>query len=238
MGKNKRSDYADPNAVGADNNHYMGIGYHIPKGYTTKEVKALFELWNDKLQKSGHVDLEHYSGFSVGRVSPRIRQNHNIKPEHYGSLYNVQLVDTYLTNYFETNRPKTKKLQSHWAIDKLLLHCFCAGVNLGILERLFTKPTKASVAAFIDAHGIDLQAKVVYNNEGRSKYWIYTRTKTALAYCYAWHLTDVNGELTAEDINFYKLHGVDSGATETIINSVRTAAGLPSIALKWEKKNY
>lgn len=238
MGKNKRSEYHNPQAVSSDNAHYMGIGYHIPKGYTNKQMLELFELWNEKLKKSGHQDIEHYSGFSVGRVSPRINQKHNSKLEHYGSLYNVQLVDTYLTNHFEVNRPTTKKLQSFWAIDRFLLQCFCAGLDLGIMERLFIAPTAEAVAAFINATCVDVQAKVIYNNEGRSKYWIYTRTKIALAYCYGWHLSNINGELTTDDINFYKLHGVDSKAAETIINSCRTSAGLEPIQLKWEKKKY
>lgn len=236
MSKNRKRDLSDPAAVDADRTHYMGIGYHIPPGYNAREVHKLFLEWNEKLQKSGHKDIEHYSSYIVGRVSPIIKASHPPKDENIGSQYNIGLVDTYL-NYFEQTKPRSAKEAKLWHIDIMLLQSFSAGVDLGSLIRIFNKPTKRAKAAFRNRWP-GVTTRDVAKHKGRSKFWIYQRTKTALAHCYAWHLTDINGELTVDDVNFLQLHGIDSKATETIINSALAKVGREPISLKWEKKSY
>lgn len=230
-----------PAAVDADNAHYMGHGYFIPSTTDARKMRELFKQWNEILQKSGHVDTEHYSGFSVGKVSPRQKNRHNSDLLQAPSLLNYQLVDTYLTNYFELNKPGNRKLRRLWKLDIFLLRAFTAGIDLGILTRFFAAPVEeADVVskAFNDRYDFTLHTALLKRNKGRSKFWIYSRTKTALAHCYAWHLSDINGELTEADVRVLRLHGIDSKVCETVINRARKLKGLEPIALKWDKKKY
>lgn len=239
MAKSKKSDFDRPEVVEAIQSHYQGIGYFIPSTTDAQQVRDLYNEWNEKLQKSGHCDIEHHSALLTGQVSPRLKKRHNSDLHNAPSLFNYQLADTYLTNYFDHNRPATKRLQSMWLADRTLLAIWTAGINLGDTERLFTNPTTTIVQAFKAKHALEhISDYALMQLKGRSKFWIYHRTRTALAYCYAWHASDVNGELDETALNIYRLHGIDSREAEGIINKARAVAGMQPVKLKWPKKSY
>ena len=239
MARMKRTQLNDPDAISSDAAHYMGRGYFIPSSTNAREVQALFDKWNQLLQKEGHVDIEHYSALSPGKVSPRLRHTTQLNPDNEGSAYNVALVDAYLTNYLEHTRLQSRKVRKYYAIDVFLLKCYSAGVDLGSLVRLFKAPTTESVRIFFSKYNIEgCRPALIHNNTGRSKYWLFTRTNTALAYCYAWHLTDINGELTPELVNMFLFRGLDSKRALGVINKARRKAGLELIKLKWPTLNY
>lgn len=239
MKNSKKQDLNRPAIISAMESQYQGIGYFIPSNTDASQVRELYAEWNEKLQKSGLVDIEHHSAMLTGQVSSRLKGRHNSDLHNAPSLFNYQLADTYLTNYFDHNRPSTKRLQSMWLSDRTLLAIWTAGVNLGETERLFANPTKTTVKHFKTKHGLEhISDYALMQLKGRSKFWVYHRTRTALAYCYAWHASDVNGELDETALNIYRLHGIDSREAEGIINRARLAAGLEPVKLKWEKKSY
>lgn len=239
MAKKIKSDFTSPTVVMNTESHYQGLGYYIPSNTDAKALRQLFTDWNERLAASGHNDIEHFSSLLIGKTSPRLKGRHNSDLHNAPSLFNYQLADTYMSNYFEHTKPTDKRLARFWSSDKVLLTLFTAGINLGEIERLFKSPTEAKVERFKSDYGLEhLTNYSLMLHKGRSKFWIYHRTKTALAHCYAWHNTDINGELTDSDLDLYRLHGIDSKDTETIINRYRAKAGKEPLKLKWLKKLY
>ena len=233
-----KRELLNPKIVTQEENHHIGRGYFIPHGYDAQQVRELYYKWNKILQNSGHTDIEVYSSFMPGRSSPRLRMANPLNPDNAGQAYISSLIDTYL-NHFTYRTVITETQKRFYSLDKFLLQCFSSGIHLGILVKFFKSVSKRTAKTFVLEHNLqDVNLAALVANKGRSKFWIYYRTRSALTYCYAWHLSDINGELTEELVNQVQLHGLDSKDAEKIINRVRKRSKLEPISLKWAKKSY
>lgn len=228
----------NPKIVKNEEDHHIGSGYFIPEGYDAQQLRDLYLEWNLKLQKSGHSDVEVYSNFHPGRSSPRLRRNHPLQVYNSQRQLISNLIDTYL-NYFTRDSVKEKRQKKYYYTDYFLLQCYSNGIHLGILVEFFATVHRRAAERFVAKHELhNINIKALTRAKGRTKFWIYYRTRAALAYCYAWHLSHPLGELTETLVNTYKMHGLDIKEAPGIINRARRRAKLAPIKLKWELKNY
>ena len=197
--------------------HFQGIGYHIPKSYNKSEVLELYKLWNEKLQKSGHRELEHFSSLQPGRSSPFFVEAHNqgiYKESNYTISAFYNLIQTYI-NYYMLSNESRERYKLNWPVYQLLIQDFAAG------KSLITLVDQLKTWAFYNRLPSKNTASRAYGaNKGRSKYWTYISLRKILNHCWLWHITDLNGELAAKDLEHLDFLGLDVPGTEELINSL------------------
>lgn len=216
------------------NKHYEGLGYYIPMGYTKTQVKELFKQWNTKLKKSGHNDVEHFSELGKSSIyfisdkkkSIYIKSNYNLE-----TYYN--LIQTYMHLYFESDLGR-RRFKRNYNFIRLLMRDHVQGIAL-------TKTTEyVKHLSWYKLDESDKPNQYCHSlNYKRSKFYIYITIRAVLNHCWIWHLTDINGELNAQELQHYNFLGLDVPNTERYINEILVAKGLETIKLRLpESKLY
>lgn len=213
--------------------YYQGMGYHVPAGTDKNELRRLYKLWNTKLQKSGHIELEHFSQAAPGRSSPFFvepkTRGVNSQDNYVASAY-FDYIQTYFNHYMSTQAAQDRYKKNYIAFY-LIIQQHLSGVSLTrIVANL---KTREFYHAFPDAK---MRAGAYTKNKNRSKYWTYISIRKVLNHCWLWHLTDINGELSAKQLEHFNFLGLDVPGTEQTINSLSSTVEpiklrIPSIAL-------
>jgi hypothetical protein len=227
-----------PNStVSGAKTHYQGMGYHIPSGYTREQVNQIYSEWQDKLQKSGHVDIEAFSDCLPGLSSPFLRGSKSYKTyESFNDISQaLSYVQTYINYYMFSRSSRTKYYKDH-AACLFLLRCYVEQVEYRDIAGLANTGDKASFSK--------LYPNIEYPNffnplsMKKSHYWAYQKTRRILNHCWLWHVTDANGELKPKDLEVFHFLGLDCKGTEEYYNSVLAPLGLDTIKLKNKEAKY
>jgi hypothetical protein len=218
-------------------NHYQGLGYHVPAGYTLEQVNQIFSEWNLKLQKSGHVDIEAFSDCLAGLSSPFLRGSKSYKAyeaSHDPSLA-ISYVQTYI-NYYMQTRTARHKYGKQYAASLFLLNCYIEQVDYRDISAL---ATTGNVKLFKANHpNVEFPMYFIPTTMPKSHYWAYNKLRRILNHCWLWHITDQNGELSVRDLEVFGFLGLDCKGTEDYYNSVIVPLGLQPIKLKHKEAKY
>jgi hypothetical protein len=217
--------------------HYEGLGYYVPAGYTLQEIQKLASEWNAKLQKSGHVDIESFSDVLMGLSSPYLRGQRSYKSlqSHHDPSEALDYIQTYINLYMHTSKARWKYGKSH-AIALFLLNCYVNQVEFRDISKL---SNTGDVKAFKRKHpSVEFPTYFQPTTMYKSHYWAYQYTRKLLQHCWLWHITDINGELTAEQLSFYGFVGLDVVGTNELYNKALQELGREPIKLRKPESKY
>lgn len=237
MAKNTRRKKQPSSTVSGARTHYQGMGYYVPPGYTTEQVNALFSKWNQKLQKSGHVDIEAFSDCLAGLSSPFLAGSRTYKAyaEHNNPSATFQFIQTYINYYMHTRAAKAR-YGNKLAESQFLLNCFLEQVEYRDIAAFASHGSRAK---FSKAHpNVEYPSHFNPLNMPKSHYWAYNRIRKLLNHCWLWHITDQNGELEPKDLQLYEFVGLDVKGTEELYNKELVKLGKPLVSLKHKEAKY
>lgn len=237
MAKRSKRQKQPTSTVSGAKTHYEGLGYHIPHGYTLEQIQRLASEWNLKLQKSNHQDIEHFSDVLPGLSSPFLRGTKTTKSyeSHQDPSEALNYIQHYI-NYYMHTKAALNRYSGDWQASLFLLDCYVNQVEFRDIAKLATSGDyKAFKLLYPDVElGKRFDASKLY----KSHYWAYQRTRKLLQHCWLWHITDINGELTSEQLSLYGFVGLDVKGTEAYYNKVLKQLGKPPIKLKKPESKY
>jgi hypothetical protein len=217
--------------------HFQGLGYFIPHGYTLEQIQKLSSDWNQKLQKSGHKDCEAFSDVLPGLSSPFLYNSRS--PEalqsHHNPITALNLIRTYINYYMHTKEARAKYSQDYKA-SLFLLECYLNQVDFRAISKL---KSTGDLESFKEKYPeLELPYSFTTEDLKTSHYWAYQTTRKLLQHCWLWHITDHNGELTADDLTTYGFVGLDVKGTTQYYNNELAKLGKPPIKLRKPESKY
>lgn len=227
-----------PNStIEGSRSHYQGLGYHIPAGYTLEQVRELFSKWNDKLQKSGHKDIEAFSDVLPGLSSAFLQGTKSYKAfsSHNDPSATFQFIQTYI-NYFMHTRQAKQVYGARLAEAQFLLNCYLEQVEYRDIAALAVSGSRAKFSKLYPS--VEFPSHFKPLDMPKSHYWAYNRIRKLLNHCWLWHVTDQNGELQPKDLELYEFVGLDVKGTEERFNKVLAKLNKPLIKLKHKEAKY
>lgn len=217
--------------------HYEGLGYYVPSGYTLEQVVQTASEWNDKLQKSGHIDIESFSDCLPGLSSPYLLNSRSYKSlqSHYDPSAALSYVRTYIEYYMYTE-PAKLHYGERYKSSIFLLECY---VNQVVYRDISKLAASKDLQVFVTKHkNVEIAEDFSTECLKSSHYWAFQNTREALQHCWLWHITDVNGELESEDLMSYELMGLNVKGTLEYYNTELKKLDLPQINLKMKPCKY
>lgn len=235
--KKVKTSYPKDSDTVSPRSHFQGSGHIYPHGYTRAEYNALVREWNEKLQKSGHADIEAYSASVSGLVSPFLK---NSRPSSTYRPHNdpseaLDFARTYQTTYMHTSQARWLYGKDH-AAALFLLDCYIHQVEYRDIARLKTSGDREAFEALYPL--VDFPTYFSLSSLKNSHYWAYQRTRKILNNCWLWHITDPNGEISIRALEFYGFLGLDCKGTSKKYNAALKKIGLGPINLKIPEAKY
>jgi hypothetical protein len=234
--RSKRQKRENSTVLGAKT-AYQGIGYHIPHGYTLKQIQQLASEWNLKLQKSNHADIEHFSDVLMGLSAPFLKgtKTHKAYEAHHDPTTALNYIQTYINFYMHTKAAQ-HRYKADWQASLFLLDCY---VNQVEFRDIASLAVSADYEAFAKLYpNVEIPKRFDASKLYKSHYWAYQRTRKLLQHCWLWHITDQNGEITPDELTTYGFVGLDVKGTTEYYNKELAKLGKPPIKIRKPESKY
>ncbi len=216
---------------------FQGIGHIVPVGYTKSQYNKLLREWNNKLQESGHEDIEVFSTSVAGLSSQFLRGSKPSKAyeSHKDPSEALDFARTYQNLYMHTSSARWLYGKKH-ATSLFLLECY---INQVEFRDIATLRRTGDKEAFLSEYP-DVQIPNYFNIKSlfTSHYWAYQATRRVLNNCWLWHVTSPLGEISIKGLEFYGFLGLDLKGTHDKYNAELSKLGLPAIRLRCAETLY